>query len=78
MAYPGSCYGYDVKGNQLIWDPVRPPPRWVYCPNVDVREPRHYKPDDGAKCCYCGFEPERQPESEDRRDSHASSTDHPR
>jgi len=62
MAVPGRVYAYDADGNQLIWDPIKPPPGWRWC-SASPGFPLHYKPDDGAPCPYCGTHPEAEAEA---------------
>ena len=57
MSVPGTAYAYSRKGVALYWDSIKPPPGWIWCPRSSTDERSHYKPDDGARCLWCGFEP---------------------
>lgn len=62
MSYPGSTYAIDKDGSALVWNAVRPPYGWTWCPRKDrSKVDPHYKPDDGARCLFCGYDPEHPP-----------------
>jgi len=67
MAKPGALYAHDEDGAPCYFDAIRPPDGWVWCPGshhfrqlFGERVEPHYKPNDGARCLECGYEPKKQ------------------